>query len=44
MDPSGWTPHELACVSRATELELTSRRPDGTYRPYVTIWVVDSAD
>jgi hypothetical protein len=44
MDPSGWTPDELARVSRATELELTSRRPDGSYRPYVTIWVVGAAD
>ena len=44
MDPSGWTPDELARVSRATELELTSRRPDGSYRPYVTIWVVVAAD
>jgi hypothetical protein len=44
MDPSGWTPDELAHVSRATEIELTSRRPDGSYRPYVTIWVVAAAD
>lgn len=44
MDPSGWTPDELAGVSRATELELTSRRSDGSYRPYVTIWVVGAAD
>jgi hypothetical protein len=44
MDPNGWTPDELARVSRATELELTSRRPDGSYRPYVTIWVVGTAD
>jgi hypothetical protein len=44
MDPSGWTTDELARVSRATELELTSRRPDETYRPYVTIWVVVVAD
>jgi hypothetical protein len=44
MDPSGWTPDELARVSRATELELTSRRPDGGLRPYVTIWVVGAAD
>ena len=44
MDPSGWTPDELARVSRATELELASRRPDGSYRPYVTIWVVGTAD
>jgi hypothetical protein len=44
MDPSGWTSDELARVSSATELELTSRRPDETYRPSVTIWVVGVAD
>ena len=44
MDPSSWIPDELARVSSATELELTSRRPDGSYRPYVTIWVVGAAD
>jgi len=44
MDPSGWTPDELTRVASATELELTSRRPDGSYRPYVTIWVVGAAD
>jgi hypothetical protein len=44
MDQSGWTPDDLARVSRATELELTSRRPDGSLRPYVTIWVVGAAD
>jgi hypothetical protein len=44
MGPSGWTPDELARVARTTELELTSRRPDGSLRPYVTIWVVGAAD
>ena len=44
MDPSGWTSDELARISSATELEMTSRRPDGSYRPYVTIWVVGAAD
>ena len=44
MDPNGWTPDELTRVSRATDLELSSRRPDGSYRPYVTIWVVGIAD
>jgi hypothetical protein len=44
MDPSGWTPDEMARFARAPELELTSRRPDGTYMPYATIWVVEAAD
>jgi hypothetical protein len=37
---SGWTPDELARIGRATEFEITSRRPDGSLRPYVTIWGV----
>jgi hypothetical protein len=44
MDPSGWTPDDFARFSRATELELASRRPDGSVRPYATIWVVGTAD
>ena len=44
MDPSGWTSDEPVRVSSAAELELTSRRADGSYRPYVTIWVVGAAD
>jgi hypothetical protein len=41
---SGWTPHELQRIGEATELELASRRPDGTLRPHVTMWVVRNAD
>jgi hypothetical protein len=41
---TGWTEDELAKVGRATELQIASRRPDGTLRPYVTIWVVRSGD
>ena len=44
MNPISWSPDELAPFSRATELELTSRRQDGSYRPYVTIWVVGAAN
>jgi hypothetical protein len=44
MDPDGWTPDEFARFSSATELEVTSRRPDGSYRPSVTIWVVGAGD
>jgi hypothetical protein len=39
-----WTPHELAAIGGADELQITSRRPDGTLRPYVTIWVVRAGD
>ncbi len=37
---STWTPDELDRVGRATELEIASRRSDGSLRPYVTIWAV----
>jgi len=35
-----WSPAELAAIAAATELEIASLRPDGTLRPYTTIWVV----
>jgi hypothetical protein len=37
-----WTDEELRAVGGATELEVAARRPDGTLRPYVTIWGVRS--
>ena len=37
---SEWTPEDLATFGRATEIGVTSRRPDGSLRPYVTIWAV----
>jgi hypothetical protein len=37
---SGWDASELEQVGGATELQLASRRPDGTLRPYTTMWVV----
>lgn len=39
-----WTTDELTKVGQAEELELSMRRPDGTWRPPVTIWVVRSGD
>ena len=39
-----WSEPELSQIGRAEELELASTRPDGTQRPYVTIWVVRVAD
>lgn len=39
-----WTPDELDRVGAAEELELASRRPDGTLRPYVTMWVARVGD
>jgi hypothetical protein len=41
---SGWTAAELAKVGKADELEIASRRPDGSLRPFVTIWGVRLGD
>lgn len=35
-----WSQDELDRIGVATELEITSTRPDGTLRPFVTIWGV----
>ena len=35
-----WTENEAAEIGGAEELDLASRRPDGSLRPFVTIWVV----
>jgi hypothetical protein len=35
-----WTSEELERIGEAQELQLASVRPDGTMRPYVTMWVV----
>ena len=42
--PAGWTADELARIGDAQELELASRREDGTLRRYVTIWAVRAGD
>lgn len=39
-----WSSGELDRTGRAEELQLASRRPDGTLRPYVTMWVVRAGD
>lgn len=39
-----WKPDELAAIAAASELQLTSRRHDGTLRRPVTIWVVRIGD
>jgi hypothetical protein len=41
---TGWTADELDGVGRADEIGLASRRPDGSLRPFVTMWVVRSGD
>ncbi len=35
-----WAPQQLSRFADAEELRISSRRPDGTLRPYVTIWFV----
>lgn len=37
---TAWTTDELARIGGADELRITSRRRDGSLRPYVIIWVV----
>jgi hypothetical protein len=39
-----WTTDELAKIDGADELEIASRRADGTLRKPVTIWVVRHGD
>ena len=41
---SGWTAAELATVGAADELDLASRRSDGSLRRFVTIWGVRLGD
>jgi hypothetical protein len=42
--PAQWSADELRRIGDADELQIASRRPDGTLRPFVTIWVVRSDD
>jgi hypothetical protein len=39
-----WTADELATIGAADELRITSRREDGSLRPFVPIWVVRAGD
>jgi hypothetical protein len=41
---NGWTADELAKIGKADELHISSRRPDGSLRPFVTIWGVHLGD
>lgn len=41
---TAWTSDELSKIGEAEELQLASIRPDGTLRPYVTMWVVRVGD
>jgi hypothetical protein len=37
---SEWTSEQLDKIGAADELEIAALRPDGSLRPYTTIWVV----
>ena len=39
-----WPADELDRIGNAEELQLASRRPDGSLRSFVTIWVVRAGD
>jgi hypothetical protein len=39
---TGWDTQELTKIGQADDLQIASYRPDGSLRPYVTIWVVRS--
>jgi hypothetical protein len=41
---TAWTEDDLTTIGRAEQLQITSTRPDGSLRPYVTIWVVRVGD
>jgi hypothetical protein len=41
---SAWTSDEVNRLGRTTEIQLASQRPDGSLRPFATIWVVKVDD
>src|ERR1700743_1340744 len=41
---TAWTTDDLDQIGGATELDIASRRADGSYSPYVTIWAIRSGD
>jgi hypothetical protein len=41
---SGWTIEELTRIDEHDEIQITSRRSDGSLRPFITIWAVRSGD
>ncbi len=41
---SAWTDAEFEAIGAADELRIASRRPDGSLRPYIRIWVVRDRD
>ncbi len=41
---TSWAEEELDRIAEVQELQLASARPDGTLRPFVTMWVVRADD
>jgi hypothetical protein len=41
---TGWAPADLGKVGRTDELHVSSIRPDGSDRPFVTIWAVRAGE
>lgn len=41
---SNWTAEELGAIGEADEVQIAALRPDGSPRPYTTIWVVRVGD
>jgi hypothetical protein len=41
---SSWTAEELDRIGAADELQISSRRPDGSLRRFITIWAVRHGD
>ena len=39
-----WSPDNVQSIGASEELQLASRRPDGSLRPFVTMWVVRAGD
>jgi hypothetical protein len=39
-----WSDDELQRIGEATEMQVASRRSDGSLRPFTTIWVVRAGD
>lgn len=40
---SGWTADDIRTMEHVDELQVSSQRPDGSLRPFVTIWFTTHA-
>lgn len=44
MSDQSWTAADLDRIGTAEEMDIAPLRPDGSLRPYVTIWMVRAGD